>query len=134
MCSLTSAIIFFASNEKKSQLDHPNRKKQGVFFAIILFCGKCGWGKPLACSSWVVDSYSNDSELAKIIYYISYTRKVAQPNKNMICFSESKEKQVMKSNEVMYSIILYMYIWYMAYESTGLFPMSWCWWYQLSGG
>lgn len=39
----------------------------------------------------------------------------------MICFGESKEKKVMKSNEVMYSIILCMYIWYIAYESTGYF-------------
>ena len=74
----------------------------------------------------VVDLYSNDSEVAKIIYYISYTRKTAQSNKKMICFGESNEKQVMKSNEVMYSIILYMYIWYMAYENTGLFPISLC--------
>ena len=51
-------------------------------------------------------------------------RKIAQPNKKMICFGESKEKQVMKPNEVRYSIILCVHIWHMSYESTGLFPMS----------
>lgn len=51
----------------------------------------------------------------------------------MICFGESNEKQVMESDEIMYSIILYIYIWYMAYENTGLFPISLCWCYQWSG-
>lgn len=51
----------------------------------------------------------------------------------MICFGESNEKQVMESDEVMYSIILCIYIWYMAYENTGLFPVSLYWYYQWRG-
>lgn len=61
-------------------------KKQAIIFAILLLCGgEHGLKRTFSIlcflnnisSLGVVDSYSNASELAKIIYYISYMRKIA---------------------------------------------------------
>lgn len=61
-------------------------KKQAIIFAILLLCGgERGLKRTFSIlcflnnisSLGVVDSYSNASELAKIIYYISYMRKIA---------------------------------------------------------